>query len=407
MVTHQTRIVYGGVDTHMDVHVVAIVDENGRDIATRSFATSPLGLRRLEQWLTKHGTVAKIGVEGTGSYGLGLQRVLVEAGHTVVEVNRPNRQMRRARGKSDTVDAQAAARAALSGQATAIPKSHDGIVESIRVIRIAAKTTRAQMSKIEAQVRHLMVTAPEPLRTDLQGRSERKRVIRAAGYRIGKDITDVTTATKIALRTLARQWQVLDTDHKSLRKHLTMLTEQANPNLLGLPGVGPDTAAALLVAAGDNPERLHTSTAFAALCGVNPIEASSGKTQGRRLNRGGNRTANSALYRIVIVRMSQHDPATMAYIAKRTSEGHSKRDSIRCLKRYVAREVFQTLAHPKPSIDRNELRQRRLTLNLPIRAVAEHFSRPLNAIARLETGIVHDAELTRHYHEWLLTKEAA
>lgn len=284
--TDHTPTVHGGVDTHMDVHVAAVVDDLGRLLGSRSFPTSPLGLRRLERWLTSYGTVAKVGVEGTGSYGLGLQRVLQDAGHTVVEVNRPNRQMRRARGKSDTVDAEAAARSVLAGHATATPKSRDGIVESIRVLRLAATTTRQQMSRIESQIRHLIVTSPEPIRVDLQGVSERKRIQRAAAYRPGANRDDITTATKTALRTLARQWQALDTDAKTLRRQLQQLTEQANPSLLQLPGVGPDTAAALLITAGDNPQRLRSSAAFAALCGVSPIEASSGKSQGRRLNRG-------------------------------------------------------------------------------------------------------------------------
>lgn len=405
--TDQRLEIYGGVDTHMDIHVAAATDHTGRLLGTRSFPTSPLGLRRLERWLSGHGNVVKIGVEGTGSYGLGLLRVLNEAGHSVVEVNRPNRALRRSRGKSDTVDAEAAARAVLAGHASATPKSRDGIVESIRVLRLAAKTTRHSMSRIDAQILHLTVTAPEPIRVDLQALSPRKRVARAAAYRPGPDAADITNATKIALRTLARQWQTLDTDAKALKAQLLQLTEQANPSLLELPGVGPDTAAALLIAAGDNPQRLTSSAGFAALCGVSPIEASSGKSNGRRLNHGGNRQANSALYRIVVVRMSRKDPRTMDYIARRTSEGLSKRDIIRCLKRYVAREVIQHLQHPQPVIDRNELRQRRQALNLPLRAAAEHFHRPINAIARLENGIVHDPDLASRYQQWLATQQAA
>lgn len=405
--TDQRRGIHGGVDTHMDVHVAAAIDQNGRLLGTRSFPTSPLGLRRLERWLAGHGNVIKVGVEGTGSYGLGLLRVLNEAGHDVVEVNRPNRQLRRSRGKSDTVDAEAAARAVLAGTATATPKSRDGIVESIRVLRLTARTTRHAMSRIDAQILHLIVTAPEPIRVDLQALSPRKRVARAANWRPGPDAADITTATKIALRTLARQWQVLDADLKVLKAQLLHLTEKANPSLLQIPGVGPDTAAALLVTAGDNPDRLTSSAGFAALCGVSPIEASSGKSNGRRLNRGGNRQANSALYRIVIVRMSRKHQPTMDYIARRTTEGLSKRDIIRCLKRYVAREVFQHLQHPQPVIDRNELRQRRQALNLPLRAVAEHLNRPINAVARLENGTVHDPDLATRYHHWLATRQAA
>jgi transposase len=390
----------------MDVHVAAAIDEHGRLLGTREFPTSPLGLRRLEKWLASHGTIIKVGVEGTGSYGLGLQRVLQEAGHDVVEVNRPNRQMRRSRGKSDTVDAEAAARAVLAGTATAVPKAHDGIVECIRVLRSAAKSMKYQINRIDSQIRHLIVTAPEPIRVELQVLSPLKRAERAASYRPGNDLADIATATKTSLRALARQRQNLTADAKQLTLQLRDLTERANPGLLQLPGVGPDTAAALLVAVGDNPGRL-TSSGFAALCGVSPIEASSGKSHGRRLNRGGNRQANSALYRIVVVRMSHGHRPTLDYIARRTSQGLSKRDIIRCLKRYVAREVFQQLQHPAPVINRHILRQRRIDLQLPLRAAAEHLNRPINAVARLEKGIVHDPELARSYEHWLNQHSAA
>lgn len=399
--------VYGGVDTHLDVHVAAVVDETGGVRGTRSFPTTPLGLRRLQRWLAGNGQVVKVGVEGTGSYGAGLARVLHEAGHEVVEVNRPDRQARRSRGKSDTVDAVAAALAALSGRASAMPKSRDGVVESIRVIRVAARATRRAMTRIEGQVTHLIVTAPEQLHVRLTGMSTIRRMNAAAALRPGPDPADVATATRISLRTLARQWLALHTDHAELRAQLARLTAQANPALLELTGVGPDTAAALLIAAGDNPDRLRSSAAFAALCGASPVDASSGKTQGRRLNRGGDRQANSALHRIVIVRMSHHDPRTMDFIARRTAAGRSKRDSIRCLKRYLAREVYQKLQHPEPVTHQQALRPQRLALGLPMRAAAEHLHRPINAIARLENGTVHDPDLAQRYHHWLTTQATA
>jgi transposase len=166
--TDRERIVYGGIDTHQDIHVAAVVDSTGALLGTQQFPTTPLGLRALQRWLASHGRLGKVGVEGTGSYGAGLARVLAGAGFTLVEVDRPNRQLRRARGKSDTVDAEAAARAALSGTACGLPKSRDGIVEAIRVTRLAARATRRQMTRLEAQVRHLALTAPEPLRIQLQ-----------------------------------------------------------------------------------------------------------------------------------------------------------------------------------------------------------------------------------------------
>jgi len=403
----QQGIVYGGVDTHLDVHVAAVVDGTGRLLGTKSFPTSPLGLRRLERWLSGHGQVAGVGVEGTGTYGLGLQRVLQAAGHDVVEVNRPNRQLRRSKGKSDTVDAEAAARAVLAGHATSTPKSRDGIVECLRVLRLADRSMREQMTRLHGQLDHLTITAPEAIRVDMTGLSALRRARKAAACRPSDSIGDVASATKTAMRTLARQWLGLREERARLREQIEQLTTQSNPALLEMPGVGPDTSAALLIAAGDNPARLRSSAAFAALAGVSPIEASSGKKSGHRINRGGDRTANAALHRIVLVRMSRRHQPTMDYIARRTAEGLSKRDIIRCLKRYVAREVYHALTHPEPTADISALRPRRNTLGIPMRTVAEHFQRPINAIARLERGQVRDAELAARYHAWLDAQGAA
>jgi transposase len=407
MMKQQQGIVYGGVDTHLDVHVAAVVDGTGRLLGTKSFPTSPLGLRRLERWLSGHGQVAGVGVEGTGTYGLGLQRVLQAAGHDVVEVNRPNRQLRRSKGKSDTVDAEAAARAVLAGHATSTPKSRDGIVECLRVLRLADRSMREQMTRLHGQLDHLTITAPEAIRVDMTGLSALRRARKAAACRPSDSIGDVASATKTAMRTLARQWLGLREERARLREQIEQLTTQSNPALLEMPGVGPDTSAALLIAAGDNPARLRSSAAFAALAGVSPIEASSGKKSGHRINRGGDRTANAALHRIVLVRMSRRHQPTMDYIARRTAEGLSKRDIIRCLKRYVAREVYHALTHPEPTADISALRPRRNTLGIPMRTVAEHFQRPINAIARLERGQVRDAELAARYHAWLDAQGAA
>ena len=403
----QQGIVYGGVDTHLDVHVAAVVDGTGRLLGTKSFPTSPLGLRRLERWLSGHGQVAGVGVEGTGTYGLGLQRVLQAAGHDVVEVNRPNRQLRRSKGKSDTVDAEAAARAVLAGHATSTPKSRDGIVECLRVLRLADRSMREQMTRLHGQLDHLTITAPEAIRVDMTGLSALRRARKDAACRPSDSIGDVSSATKTAMRTLARQWLGLREERARLREQIEQLTAQSNPALLEMPGVGPDTSAALLIAAGDNPARLRASAAFAALAGVSPIEASSGKKSGHRINRGGDRTANAALHRIVLVRMSRRHQPTMDYIARRTAEGMSKPDIIRCLKRYVAREVYHALTHPEPTADISALRPRRNTLGIPMRTVAEHFQRPINAIARLERGQVRDAELAARYHAWLDAQGAA
>lgn len=404
---HQQRVVYGGVDTHQDVHVAAVIDEIGTLLATKSFPTSPLGLKGLHRWLTRHGRVVKVGVEGTGSYGLGLQRVLADAGLEVVEVNRPNRQLRRAKGKSDTVDAESAARAVLAGHATAVPKAHDGIVEAIRVVQVAHTSTRQALQKVDGRIRSLTITAPETLRVEFTGLSVHARAELAARLRPGTDHAEVTTATKVALRTLGRQRQLLAADLKSLAAELEQLTTQANPGLRQVPGVGPIVAATLLTTAGDNPERMTSEAAFAALCGVSPVSASSGKTVAMRLNRGGHRQANSALFRIAVVRMSQQDPATMNYVARRTTEGKSNKAILRCLKRAIAREIHHHLVNPKPAVRTDDLRARRQAIHQPMRVVAEGINAPVMAVSRLERGTNHDAELATRYRNWLQQQENA
>ena len=318
------RTVYGGVDTHKEFHVAAVVDEIGQILATATFPASSAGYRRLERWLGEHGTVARVGVEGTGSYGAGLARHLAGSGIEVVEVNRPNRQLRRRRGKNDTVDAEAAARAALNGDANGAPKSSEGVVEAIRMTRVVFCSIRNTRTRVANQLRDLIVTAPDTLRSELGPLDTDARVERCARLRPGPDPTDPLTAAKTALRTLARHYQALTIDLDELRGRLDQLTAQANPGLRQAVGVGADVASILLIAAGDNAHRLTSDAAFAAMCGVSPIEASSGKHVTHRLNRGGNRQANHALWRIATVRMACHQP-TKDYVTRRRAEGKSPR----------------------------------------------------------------------------------
>lgn len=404
---HKQRIVYGGVDTHQDVHVAAVIDEVGTLLGSKAFPTSPLGLKGLQRWLCRHGHVAKIGVEGTGTYGLGLQRVLQAAGLQVVEVNRPNRQLRRAKGKSDTVDAESAARAVLAGHAQAVPKSHDGIVESIRVLLVAHTSTKQALQKVDGRIRALTITASESLRMELAHLSTYARAQTAARLRPASDTTEVTAATKTALRLLGRQRQILAEDMKTLETQLEDLTTQANPGIRQVPGVGPIVAATLLVTAGDNPERMRSEAAFAALCGASPIPASSGKTTAMRLNRGGNRQANSALYRIVLVRMSHNHQPTIDYITRRTAEGKSAKAIQRCLKRYIAREIYRHLTNPQPAVRTDDLRARREATGHPMRVVADAINAPVMAISRLERGTNHDPNLATRYRHWIEQQETA
>ena len=394
------RVVYGGVDTHKDFHVAAVIDDIGRILGTETFPANAAGYRRLERWLERHGQIAKVGVEGTGCYGLGLTRSLVGDDIEVIEVNRPNRQLRRRRGKSDTVDAEAAARAVLNGEATSVPKAADGIVEAIRALRMVFCSTRNTRTRIANQIRDLLVTAPDQLREVLEPLDTDDRVGRAARFRCTGDPADPAVATKIALRTFARQHEALTVDLDALRIRLDELTTQANPALHHAVGIGPDVASILLVAAGDNPERLTSDAGFAALCGASPVEASSGKHISHRLNKGGNRDANHALWRIVMVRMTCHQP-TKDYVARRRAEGKSQRFIIRCLKRYVAREVHQLLLRPQLATTGRDNRTARHRAGHTQAHVANALNVAEARISEIENDRRCNHEIITRYRAWL------
>jgi transposase len=346
IVNTDRRAVTGGVDTHLDVHVAAALDEIGGLLGVKSFDASSAGQAELLGWLQSFGPVVRVGVEGTGSYGAGLARLLGTAGVEVVEVDRPNRQERRRQGKSDPLDAVEAARAAQSGRASGSAKTRDGNVEAIRALMVAKRSARLTKIRTLNQIRHLGFTAPDELRQRFQGCSRQHLAAEAAALRPRLGGNAVIVATKTALRILGRRVLALDEEKAALDELLVDLVTATAPGLLGLHGVGVDTAASLLVAAGDNPGRLRSEAAWAHLCGVAPIEASSGKVTRHRLNHGGDRHANSALWGIVITRL-RSDPRTQAYMERRLKEGRSKREIIRVLKRYVAREVFHHLPRPE------------------------------------------------------------
>jgi transposase len=348
-VTTLARSITGGVDTHLDVHVAAALDDRGALLGVESFATTEGGYKKLLAWLSDFGPVELVGVEGTGSYGAGLTRHLQAERVRVVEVDRPNRQRRRRKGKSDPQDAISAARAALSGDASGEAKSRNGNVESMRVLRVARASARKGRTQALNQMRGLISTAPEPIRAELRGLNVFRLLERASTYRPGAK-RDTVSLTKFTLRMLARRAITLEEEISEIDAILKPLVIETAPRLVGALGVGTDAASALLVTAGDNPERLHDEAAFAHLCGASPIEASSGKQERHRLNRSGDRQANSALWHIVITRMV-YDPRTTEYIDRRTKEGLTKKEAVRCLKRYVAREVFSLLPHEKLGLD--------------------------------------------------------
>jgi transposase len=336
------RPVTGGVDTHLDVNVAAALDPIGGLLGVGQFPTTSRGHALLLDWLSGFGPVARVGVEGTGSYGAGLARFLRNSGVEVVEVDRPNRQSRRRTGKSDPADSVEAARAALSGRAQGAGKTRDGNVEAMRALVVAKRSARSSKIQTLNQIRHLSFTASEELRERLKGVSRQELAAEAARLRPRAGSDAVTFATKTAISMLGRRVLALDAEKERLDTLLAKLVKETAPSLLAVFGVGVDTAATLLVTAGDNPGRIRSEPAWAHLCGVSPIQASSGKVTRYRLDRGGDRQANSALWRIVITRMGA-DPRTQIYVERRLKEGRSKGEIIRVLKRYVAREVYRYL----------------------------------------------------------------
>ena len=346
--TSTRPLVTGGVDTHRDEHVAAALDRVGGLLGTASFPTSTADYAALLAWLRTYGEVSSVGVEGTGSYGAGLARHLTSNKIVVLEISLPNRQVRRRYGKSDVVDAIAAGRAVLSGEATGTPKTHDGPVEALRALKSLHRSANKARTQAINQIRATLVTAPDELRARLRDLSRRDLLATCAAFRIGADDDSLAGIIRLTLRERASRVAFLDAQIKSTLVWLKRITDELGPDLVAMHGVGPDTASTLLLTAGDNPDRLRSERSFASLTGSCPVPATSGLIQKRyRLNRGGDRQANAALWRIAMVRLST-DPATREYVARRQTEGKTKIEAMRCLKRYIAREVYNAL--PKTAL---------------------------------------------------------
>jgi transposase len=393
--------VIGGIDTHADTHHVAVITTTGARLGDAAFPTTAQGYRDLLAFVTGLGRVTTIGVEGTNSYGAEVTRFLRQVGVRVVEVIRPARQIRRQRGKSDPIDAYAAAHAVLAGHDLPTPKHANGDVEAIRVLTIARRSAIKARTAASAQIKSLLVTAPDALRARFRDLSDRDLLDRLSAVRPGPAIAGVEAATLHALRHLARRHRVLTEEIAQLETDLDTIVTRTAPALRAAFGVGAVTAAPLLTTAGDNPDRLGSEASFAALCGTSPIPASSGKKTRYRLNPGGDRQANTALHQIVLVRMS-HDPRTKAYIAKRTADGKDTKDIIRCLKRAVAREVYHLIVHPKPVPRVDDLRPLRQAKGMTLQTVAEHFGTWPARISEIERGKTRDDDFAKTYRDWLL-----
>ena len=356
--TQNDALVVGGVDAHADAHHVAVLDQRGALLATKSFPTTTPGYRQLLDWLSSHGKIDVVAVESTGSYAAALVRYRRQHGVTIVEVNQPHAHTRRRVGKSDPIDAEMAARLFQAGKAKAVPKQTDGIVESIRLLRVARNRAVKSRSAALVQVRDLIITAPQELRDQLSDRKTlRGKVTICSRFRpSGNDLRPPSQAAKFALRSTAQRIQALDEEIAALDRELDQLVAAAAPRTVQLLGISTGHAGQLLVTAGQNIERLRSQSSCSMLCGASPLPASSGKTTRHRLNYGGDRQANRALHLIAVCRLRYCD-RTRAYAKRRTAEGKTQRDIMRCLKRYIAREVFNSLradladtAQPQPAV---------------------------------------------------------
>jgi transposase len=396
--------IFAGVDTHKDTHHVAIVDEVGRPIADREFLAVGSGYRQIIEFLHKHGTVEAVGVEGTGSYGAELSRVLNGAGMRVLEVARASYSERRLHGKSDPLDARQAALSVVAGRGLAEPKQRDGDVESMRVLLAErSSATKARTASIN-QIHGLLVSAPEAVRQDFR-RFDGDKLIAALARTRPPAGTAPDSIIRASAKRLAQRHQTLTADIIQIDHQLGILTRRQNPALMAASGVGPFVAAHLLAAVGDNPGRVGSKAQFASLCGVAPIPASSGTRQRFRLSRGGDRQANAALHRIVLLRKRHKDPRTMAYIARRTAEGLSDRDIVRCLKRHIANEIFALLTTPTLALPNGpRLRQQRQTLGIALTEAANQLGVPYQRLRRLEIGQRSDNDLETAFSAWLDTQ---
>jgi transposase len=396
-VTASRRVVIGA-DTHLDTIHLAVITDAGKPLADAEFPTSPAGYDTALTWAKSFGAVQIAGVEGTSSYGAGLTRVLQAAQIEVAEVSRPDRAARRRRGKSDPLDAYAAARTALAGDGLAVPK--DERTTALRALLTARRSAVKARTAATNQIHALLVTGPAELRERYRHHSTTALVkvlarCRPTTYR------DVTAAAVLtAAKALAQRVEFLENQERDLTAQLDVLVQQINPALRAAYGVGPDTAAQLLVTAGTNPHRLRNEASFAALCGAAPVPASSGKITRHRLSRGGDRAANSALHRVALVRMSSH-PQTRDYVQHQGTKNRTKKEILRLLKRAIAREVFRQLTRPSPIDDYSDLRPARQAKNLTLADVANHFGVPLITISRLERGLQRNDTLANNYRQWL------
>lgn len=393
----ENNLVFAGVDTHKDTHTLCLLDRMGRRIGTFKFDADAKGYDALAGKIGDPATCAGVGIEGTGSYGAGLTRRLVELGYCVYEVMVPGRARRKpGRPKSDPADAEVAARQVIARTNLSKPKDQSGWTEDLRQLMIARDRLVQATSAMINAAKSLIVTAPEDLRRSLAKLS--RKDLRGALSALDPGAGGVV----LALGALGRAWDLQDREADAIEDKMKEILEANAPALLAIFGCGTVSAAALAVAGGGNPERLGSEAEFASLCGVAPLLASSGKTERHRLNRGGDRRANRALYQIAVTRMS-YDQRTKDYVEKRRRDGKSKKETIRCLKRYIAREVFRALRHPfeikGPSW--KGLRPARQALGITLVEAGRALNVGFQKVSYAETGRLMNVRFLEEYDAWL------
>jgi transposase len=400
IMTDEQFNVIAGIDTHADTHHVAIITEYGRPVADEEFPATGSGYRKIFDFIAGFGPVIGVGVEGTGSYGAELTRVLTRDGLKVQEINRPNRQLRRLKGKSDPLDAYQAAEAVIAKRGTSTPKARDGAVESLRLLR--AERSSAMRAKVAVinQIKGLLVTAPESVRIKYRDLTNQALITALERSRPGRNPADPQDTAAVVLKRLATRYQRLDQELADVEAELDQIVADHAPLLRDLHGVGTDVASQLLVTVGDNSERVTNQAKFAALTGVAPIPASSGKTNRHRLNRGGDRAANRAIHNVVLVRMGS-DKRTKAYVDRRRAEGKNTKEIIRCLKRYVAREIYAQIFDPTPAPDGGLLRVARKKARISLESAGSALGAGPIKLSRLERGQTRDDDLYKTYQTWL------
>ncbi len=394
---NQARFV-GGIDSHKDTIHVAVITELGVAVDDREFPTTTTGYRDATGWLSRHGSLTAVGVEGTSSYGAGIAAALLSCGVHVIEVNRTRPAERRKQGKTDQLDAYRAARAVVAGEATTEPKRAS--IEPLRALMITRRSAVKAQQAAWRQIGALLVNASAAVRDQYRDLPETKLLATLANTRPGAIIDADHADTLFALRTLARRHHDLTAEITQIQDRMRARATAANPALLAIKGVGPIVGAQLLITAGDNPDRLRHEASFAALCGAAPVPVSSGRTDRFRLSRGGDRAANCALHLIVNNRMS-NDPRTRTYRDSHLAQGWTKKAVYRALKRAVAREVFRALTGHCTVPDYSDLRPARQAKNLPLSAAATHLGVWPTAISQLELGKRRNDDLANAYRTWL------